>query len=278
MVAVTEKKPIWRLSFSLEDISLADVEIDPRYQREPNEAMVEHIASNFNRLLCGPLSVGKRDDGTYWLIDGQTRREALLRTEHEVWPCIVMPTTAQQEASLFVSLNQYRRQVKALEKFKARVFSNDEIAGEINDIAEKYGFKIAAPNQSADTTRIVCVARLESLHKMGILDQTLQVLGRCWGGQEGVTDDYTIGGVGRFLRHALKDKYDSKRFSWKRLYEVFEKYSLREVRQQAELMRTSGHGQWSRAVAVSDAITVFYNKSLPNSRRLRLSFETGASR
>jgi len=251
--------------FSKEHIQLAALEVDHRYQRDINEKLVKVIVDNFNVLLCQPLYVGQRDDGTYWLIDGQQRHAALTKLGKRSWDATIVRTNAEQEALLFVDLNRWRKQVGLIDRFKARLFIREDSATQINEMVTAHGFHIS-PNPTV--YGFACIARLSNFHDSGILEEVLDVL-KAWEGDEGVTDDLVVGGVGMVIRRALSNREDKEHFSLRRLIQVAEKIDLAELRARAQRMRvTDGGGQWSRPLAFAHALRSAYNTGLGRKRRL----------
>lgn len=277
MVAVAKIEPRAIGKFSLETLELGIIKVDDRYQRAANASMVDFITNHFNQLLCGPLYVGQRDDGGYWIIDGFTRLTALRRKGTTTWPCIIANTTAQQEARLFIDLNEYRRVVNTIDKFKARLFSNDEVAQAIDSMVRAHGFTVGSGPQA-----ITAVRALEVLYNQKRLPEVLHVMQAFWHDEAAVTNLFVLRGLGLLfgqLRYNRSSKNQHSRgrvdvLSMERLIKVFKDHSFAEIhRKAAEMRATLSMTSGVNARCFADAIVYFYNRGIGNDKRLRFTYE-----
>lgn len=147
-------------------ITMDAIGIDYRYQRRPDKRFVSRLAQTMNIDKVGVLSVAKRADGSFWIIDGQHRllalREMGAKCPVSTVPCWVYSVSSVgQEADLFAGLNRNHK-VQALDEFKAAVVSGtDKEASEIDAIVRRVGWKVGwSPNE------VSFVKALRKMHRM----------------------------------------------------------------------------------------------------------------
>jgi hypothetical protein len=134
---------------SLENCRMADLQVDPAYQRSidngPSQALIRKIATFWDWTLFHPLAVARREDGSLWVVDGQ-HRLAAARLRRDIYdiPCVVSPSLCQaDEAASFVAMNQQRRALSKLDLFKAAVTGTDSEAAQIAAALAASGLSLA---------------------------------------------------------------------------------------------------------------------------------------
>lgn len=178
----------------LQNLAVADLRIDPTYQRKTDnrqsERLIGNIAQKWDWALCLPLVVSNRGGaGELFVIDGQHRLEAAkLRSDIVDLPCVVVIyPDARAEAASFVALNQLRRPLNSLELFHAAVAGGDEEAAAIKAAVEAAGLSIAAHtnNKRWNPGQIGNVAGLRSAWRRygrGVTGRALLVLAKAYEG------------------------------------------------------------------------------------------------
>lgn len=184
-------------------VPLDELIVDERYQRPIETGRVERIAEHFDERLVGTLEVS-RHNGKCAVFDGQHRLEALRLRGLPDAPCLVHDDlTPEAEARLFVVLQQARKRVHPVDRFRAQVFSGDARAVDINSAVERAGFRIAHDGPDAGEHRgIRAVVSLERIHRRsgaeGLL-HTLKIVDELWGGDRKSTDGAFLEGVEEFF-------------------------------------------------------------------------------
>lgn len=153
------------------------------YQRGINRAHVSAIAANFDPDRFGVLHVSRRNDGTYWVMDGQHRLAALTQMG-ESWvnskiECKVYTgLTIADEARIYYGLNTFVRPLP-LNRFNAGLVAGDKDAVAIQKIAERHGYKITSNNQD---NALRCSGACEKIFSKSpeALDSALSVASRAW--------------------------------------------------------------------------------------------------
>jgi hypothetical protein len=105
--------------------------VDGRYQRDLNENRAIAIASKFNWVRFGVLSVARREDGSLWVFDGQTRLHAVKKIQGiQSVPCVVfdMGNSLQREAMAFIEINKGSKAVAGLDNYRALLAADDPTA------------------------------------------------------------------------------------------------------------------------------------------------------
>jgi hypothetical protein len=177
--------------------------VDERYQRPLEAKRVEKIVKNFDEDLFGALEVSERN-GTYAVYDGQHRLVAARKLGMEKVPCLIHSgISLEREAELFVALQQGRKGVNPVEKFRARCFYGDEDAQAIERIISDAGFRVASRGPDAGQAGTIrAVSAVEWIYRRfggEHLHHTLRTVYDLWLGDQRSTDGYFLQGVADFL-------------------------------------------------------------------------------
>ncbi len=192
--------------------------LDPVINTRPmTPTRVAVLARDFDPDLVGVIHVSPRDRGTYAIIDGQHRVQAVREAlgADQVVPCWIHKgiRTAKQ-ASLFVGLNNSAK-VPPLFQFMGRVNANQPIAVAIAGIIEDAGLKLTA---AAGDGKIRCVASLERVYAGSgdpvagarALRLALKVVTEAWGKTASAVSGSIVEGVGlMILRYGDQVEIDS---------------------------------------------------------------------
>lgn len=155
-------------------IEKAALNVDHSYQRYHTDPKVLEKARSWSWLACGALSIGRRSDGTLWVIDGQHRYlAACRRSDIKVLPCMVYESQGPEvEAIAFLNMTAGRKPMNAVEKFKARIVGKDPVALEIQALVEQSGRRVAS---NSDKHTVRCISNMTK-H----LEQRPEVFRRLW--------------------------------------------------------------------------------------------------
>lgn len=180
---------------------------DPRVNTRPtDQGRVQDFASNFNPDGMGALTISLRPDGTRIVLDGLHRQGAALAVGYaEPLVCVQYEgLTLADEASLFLVLNDTKK-VMPIDKFRARVISEEADAVEIAAILDKYGWEAAA---SKDRFRLSAIAAFERVYNGAgvrssdgdvLAHNVLHVITEAWGGQHNSAHASIILALGKFM-------------------------------------------------------------------------------
>lgn len=133
------------------------------YQRFVKPALVQKIVGNFNPVAFGPLLVGRRQDGSMWVVDGQNRLEAAKAMGFETVVCDVFDSRGRQdEAQAFTDANTCSR-ISTIDHFRARLIQGERIACEVDAALGKYGLEVALNGKGTRWPRLCAVGPLLTL-------------------------------------------------------------------------------------------------------------------
>lgn len=125
-------------------VPLNQMKVNPLAQRELNQARVDHLAANFDLEQIGTPAINWRD-GSYWIIDGQHRIEALRQLgfdDDKVQCWTYEGLTSEQEAEVFLKLNDTLT-VAALPKFRSAVHAGRQVESDIDRIVRSVGLVVS---------------------------------------------------------------------------------------------------------------------------------------
>ncbi len=123
---------------TLDWIARDNLHVDLRYQRsistKRGERVVKSIIEKFHWPLFQPLTITPRQEGGYWVIDGQHRLLAARRMGLPEIPVVIVEIggTAKQAAA-FVGINAARVNMTPLAIHHAMVVANDPLAVRLNE-------------------------------------------------------------------------------------------------------------------------------------------------
>lgn len=182
-------------------VPLNTLKVDERYQRPLDEKRVAKIARDFDERLFGTLEISQRN-GKSAVFDGQHRLAAAQQLGMKDVPCLVHSNLEpEEEARLFVALQQNRRGIKPVDKFVARVFAGDEQAVEVDSIIREVGYEVR-PSNGGRTGAIQAITTVEWVYRRygaKHLTTTLEFIRDLWAGDDHSTDGSLVSGVAQFL-------------------------------------------------------------------------------
>lgn len=162
------------------------LKVDADYQRRLSLRAVSTNAAedNYDERAMRCITVSKRKDGYYWIIDGQHRYEmALLRGKTHVVCEIHEGLSKAVEAALFTLLNNMRT-VDSSAKFRASYVAGDPKYKNIVQIVMEHGFNVCIKaGRPSTTNNIRSVAALKFIYESygkDVLSDTLYIIARCY--------------------------------------------------------------------------------------------------
>ncbi|MCM1322995.1 MAG: ParB N-terminal domain-containing protein [Acetobacter sp.] len=158
---------------TIQMVSTDELQVDSRYQRPVNEALVGKIASHFNEALFAPLLVAERatpDGHIKFVVDGQHRLEAARLLGFKEVPCFVYSgMSVADEANLFVSQQVASARLTPRDSYKANVFIHnpENIDVMIDKTLHKYGHRIGVHEHDVGGWYAIVTLR-ETVKKYGV--------------------------------------------------------------------------------------------------------------
>lgn len=183
---------------ALRVLEIANLNVDYSYQRGVTSG-VKKIAEDYDPIAFGIPLIGERSDGTFWIVDGQQRIEAIkLRNDtrgpqHQqkhVRAEVFASDGPEHEAMVFKRVNKNRTQLKPLQLYHAMLTAGDAHTWKMKELIEKHGFKIPkgesrGKEESVENRakRLSCVNRLSRILAIAGeegLDFVLSVMSKVW--------------------------------------------------------------------------------------------------
>lgn len=179
------------------------LKIDNTYQRPLSRCKVNRMVKNFNEGYIGAITVSCREDGFYYVLDGQHRLETLKYLCIDYVMCqIHHDLSFEEEALMFRNLNSIRSNPTAPQIFKASLIGNDQEAITIKSIIEKNGLKISTEGRRYDGL-IGCVHMIQRCYrslKDEKFDRMLKLIYQTWEGEADSLIDDIFGGMSVLVR------------------------------------------------------------------------------
>lgn len=142
-------------------IPKTQLSVDPSYQRGLNLGKVTSICREWSWVAFGALSVSKRPNGGYYVMEGQHRLEAALRrSDIKELPCVVFDLTSiEQEAEGFIDANTKRKAVDVLSKHSAGLVAKNARALKLEAAIQCAGITLLPATGGTGSARTMrCVA------------------------------------------------------------------------------------------------------------------------
>ena len=227
-------------------VPLAELVVDPAYQRELDERRVSRIVDGFDPALLGTLEVSTRH-GNCAVFDGHHRLATLMRLRGDNVAYVVHSgLSVADEARLFVQLQTERKALPPLDRWRARLVAGEEQASAIDRIVKAAGYEVTGSTGASAIGAVTALDRTFELDKTGeLLAQALDLL-TVWKGEPKATDGALIQGLGLFVSdHGRHPKVQSGD-----VIAAFEEVPARMILRRAIAQTTNGGGSATRPVAV----------------------------
>jgi hypothetical protein len=169
-----------------EDVSLADLRIDERYQRTRSENKVNLLRAHFQPNACQPLSVSCRANGTRYLVDGQHRAAVLQDIGLTTWPALLYRNlTPRDEAAMWKEVNTRQTKPKVADRFRAGLLNKEPEPIAIKALVIGAGMQLnfRSGYGAGSGNEIRAIEALETIyrkHKAPLLSDVLQLLQKAW--------------------------------------------------------------------------------------------------
>ncbi len=164
-----------------EQVKINSIKMDRSYQRECDEKRATTIARGFDWNRFGVPTLSRRADGSYWALDGQHRLTGAKEAGHgevEILCEVFYSLDKPGEAAQFLKLNAARKQVGALDKYKAGLAAREPGALEIAAIMKRCGLHVNNHNMRNSVRAIHSVVSVHNVN--GNLERVLAFL-KAWG-------------------------------------------------------------------------------------------------
>lgn len=168
------------MTCDLRMVRTQDIRIDESYQRPLDLGRVKGIAAALKVGALGAVSLSRRQDGTLYCYDGQTRLAAAIKAGLSRVPAVIVPGDQKREAEWFLMINEGRKRVHVRERHRAGVVAEDAAAIAAREMIEKYGLRISNGGVQAGQTN--AIGRIQQYVKQdrSRADAAMQFLFDAW--------------------------------------------------------------------------------------------------
>lgn len=123
---ISNQRPIYTKEMFGKDawIPTNKLKIDIKVQRELQETHVQKLVRKFDPAAFGRISVTKREDGYFYVQDGQHRLEMAKRLYLDEVPCVITNLESiRDEGRAFIKINENSAKVTGIDKYRIGVSS-----------------------------------------------------------------------------------------------------------------------------------------------------------
>lgn len=183
-------------------IAINDLRVDEYQRGEARRSAIIEKSKHMIHAALGACVVGKRADGSFWLVDGLQRKLAAQRRGDVTHlDCMVFESSgAREEAKVFMLCNKGRVAVSSYDKFKAAIYCGDEPHVSIAAWLKERNYSIS--KQSGN----YCVCFPTQLVQIWNIDDNIakDALDICFKIGEGYTNSDIFKGVATLMRKGVQ--------------------------------------------------------------------------
>ena len=253
-------------------IPVDKLKVDIRVQRELQDTHVDKLQKKFDPAAFGRISVSPREDGYYYVQDGQHRVALAKAVGLTEVPCIVHSLESlRDEGRAFIKINENSAKITGVDKYRIGVASEVVEYLRIKECVDYAGLRIG--------TGINCINCVSSIYRsinsatllssieanMRSMKKTLYILNKCYG-IDGI-NHLTVQGMFLFAKTYLETGYTDVETCIGR----FKNINIKELINRAYDMKENGRGKTISYVAY--LFLVEYNKKLKPTNKLPMHIE-----
>ena len=253
-------------------IPIDKLKVDIRVQRELQETHVDKLHKKFDPAAFGRISVSPREDGYYYVQDGQHRVALAKAVGLTEVPCIVQSLESlRDEGRAFIKINENSAKITGVDKYRIGVASEVIEYMRIKECVDYAGLRIGTGVNAINC--VSCIYRainqatlLSSIEaNMRSMKKTLYILNKCYG-VEGI-NHLTVQGMFLFAKTYLEAGYTDVETCINR----FNNINIKDLIARAYDMKNNGKGRTISYVAY--LFLVEYNKKLKPTNKLPMHIE-----
>lgn len=239
----------------LKQLPVQDLIVDPNVQRALDRSRASRIAEELDMHAIGVITVSRRTNGSYHVVDGQHRVEALRLAggDNEKVTCRIFDgLTIEGEAKLFRLLNNTTK-LQAIDKFRVRVVEGEPTAVDISQILAAHGWKVNLQSTAGYFSAVAAAERIY-LRDRDAFERTIVTVTRAWGHDAAAVDGRLVEGIGLVYARYGDALGDADLVEKLARYPGGPGHLLGNARGMKDLMRIT------LVVAVADIVVELYNK------------------
>lgn len=247
---------------TIESLSLEKLRIDENYQSKISMAHAKKIALNFNLLGLGLIHVNRRNDGFYYIIDGQHRTKAMEIRSVKFMDCIVYEgMTIKDEATAYRFLNTTKVK-KPMDIAGAKFEAGETNTLHIVSILDNYGLKVDFKNP--EKGHIKAWATIEKIYYSDgpkMLNDVITILYNSFGREKDAYQTFVLQGLYLFM----KDYEGKYKEDW--LIKNFKKFGLKTLLLQALAYQKTFNS--NKYKATKEAMVYYHDHNKASHNKLR---------
>lgn len=246
--------------------------VDRAYQRERKDRLVKRLKEKFDWRAVGAPLVNRREDGSYWVIDGQHRVAAvreLLGEEAAACEmlCLVLPGIAKrEEAQTWRKQNARGNRIVAtvLEDWACALEAEDAETLKIRDILAGLGLSVGTTRSATCLQSVGAIRGIYEQGQPGDLKRVLTVAQAAWPDDPMAFKAVVLNGLYAFLARYRKDLTPTRE------RELVERLARRlpdqvmaqgkDIKKDAAAGRGAGSLHASPATCFARAVLAVYNR------------------
>lgn len=183
---MTDKKPTGarvERAARLHWVPLGKTKVSPLAQRELKQARVDRIVATLDLEQIGTPTVNLRD-GSYYIIDGQHRIEALrqfgLEADQQIQCWSYEGLSEEEEAEKFLKLNDTLA-VNAFSKFRVGVQAGRPTETDIDRVVRAQGLRVSTDEGDGAIRAVGTLTRIYNRAGAAVLARTLRIIRDAYG-------------------------------------------------------------------------------------------------
>jgi ParB-like nuclease domain. len=241
--------------------------IDAETQRKVNMRKVDKMVSNYDPKKLEPITVSKRDDGTYHIIDGQSRTKMCQLKGISTIPArVIEGLTPKEESELFLDLDESKTRISSYDRFLVYVKAGSPLHKGILGIIKKHGFDVVSDGRKrTENHRISAIRTVERIaenYGLQVLDNALSVISRSWKDNPAALQFNFLEATAKFVSKSnVHPKFDSKRAISR----------LKTVEPKTTILQAKGTANCSSVDFIVGALVSAYNYHLSPTKRISIA-------
>jgi hypothetical protein len=125
-------------------IPIDQLRIDHDMYQRPLQRSFQHIMDNWDNDKCDPITVNYRNDGYFYVINGQHRTEAAKRRNIDSIVCdVFVGLTLKEEAELFAGQYDGNTKLSPVDSYKANLIRGEMVDTLVKGICDKYNVTVS---------------------------------------------------------------------------------------------------------------------------------------
>lgn len=247
--------------------------MDHRYQRQPKNMLIQTIAQAPSWEAFGVPVCFRRSNNMLYCADGQQRIAGVMKSEK---PPKLVPIVwfdiqdVQEEAEVFVHINEWRKALQPIEKHRSKIVAGDPAALAIEKAVTQAGFTIDTGVGSgvANARTVQAVAGVGVIYNRigeeGLL-QTLTVIKDAWPDDPTAVTTHILRGVAELIEE------QGENYNRTRLVSALRKTTPVKVMRKADELRYKFGGSLLTNVRNAFADPLLSGLKLPREARKQLT-------